>query len=51
MRSQGLCTKDVEISYFDELMDEDLSDNENDDEDGIPFIPLSRDDKLRIRAV
>lgn len=33
-------------------MDEDSSDNENDDEDGLLFIPLStEDDKRRIRAV
>lgn len=32
-------------------MEKDSSDDENDDEDGLPFIPLSRDDKLRIRVI
>lgn len=45
MRSQGLSAKDVETSYWEEAMNEDSSD------DGIPSIPLSIDDKLRIRAV
>lgn len=33
-------------------MEKDSSDDENDDEDGLPFIPFSRNDKLsRIRVV
>lgn len=36
---------------LEEVMDEDLSGDENIDEEGIPSIRLSRDDKLRVRVV
>lgn len=43
IQSQHLCTKDVHTSYWDEIMDNDSSDEEGDDED-IPTVALSSDD-------
>lgn len=44
MRSHVLCVNDVQTSYWDEVMDEDSSDDDL-EEDGIPTIGPSRDEK------